>query len=259
MRSRTSRARRSWLAAQVGLKLLAVVGARLRGAEAGDPQAYAVGVQGVEQVGQQDDDLGVHGRVVGPDRLRPHLPELAVAARLGRLVAVEARQVPQLHGLGQLVHAVLDVGPAYRRRALGAQGHGAPALVLEGEHLLAHDVRGLPHAAREQLGGLERGRLDAPVPGGLQHLPGLALHHLARVRVVGQHVERAARRLYAFAHWDASSRRNGFDALSWPSVVRPMCPGYTLVSGGRASSSFWIEAASVGQSPPGRSVRPTEP
>ena len=168
----------------------------------------------VEQVGQQDDDLGVHRRVVGADRLRPDLPELAVAARLGRLVAEEARQVPQLHRLGQLVHAVLDVGAAHRRRALGAQGHGAPALVLEGEHLLAHDVRGLPHAAREQLGGLERGRLDAPVAGGLQHLPGLALDHLARVRVVGQHVERAARRLDAFAHWDASSRRNGFVARS---------------------------------------------
>ena len=38
-----------------------------------------------------------------------------------------------------------------------------------------------------------------------------------------------------------------------------MCPGYTVVSGASEPSSVSIDASSVGQSPPGRSTRPTDP
>src|SRR3954453_22785021 len=39
----------------------------------------------------------------------------------------------------------------------------------------------------------------------------------------------------------------------------PMWPGWTVVSGGSVSTSVRIDSSSVGQSPPGRSTRPTEP
>ena len=68
-------------------------------------------------------------------------------------------------GCGELVHPVLDVGAADRRRALGPQREAALALVGEGEHLLVDDVGALPDTAREQLGVLEHRRLDPPVTG----------------------------------------------------------------------------------------------
>jgi len=105
---------------QVGLQLGPVGRAYLGRAERGDPQAHVACADRVEQLGQQEDRLGVDRRVVGADRLDPDLPELSEAAGLRRLVAVEARQVPEAHGLGQLVHAVLDVGAADRRGALGS-------------------------------------------------------------------------------------------------------------------------------------------
>src|SRR5947209_12409395 len=50
---------------------------------------------------------------------------------LRRLGAEEARQVPELHRLGQLVHAVLDIGPAHGRRALRAKRQRATSAVVE--------------------------------------------------------------------------------------------------------------------------------
>jgi hypothetical protein len=100
----------------------------------------------LQQLRQQQDDLRVHGRVGRADRLRAHLPELPVAPRLRRLLAEEARQVPELHGLRELVHPVLHVRAHRRRGALRPQRVGA-VVGLEGEHLLLDDVRRLPHAA----------------------------------------------------------------------------------------------------------------
>ena len=117
---------------------------------------------------QQRDQLRVDGGVVGADGLGAELPELAKAPGLRLLLAVVAAQVPELHRLGERVHAVLEVGAADRRGALGAQRQRAPAGVLEGVHLLLDDVGRLAHAAGEELGGLEGRRLDAPVAGGLE-------------------------------------------------------------------------------------------
>src|SRR3712207_8175670 len=64
--------------------------------------------------------------------------------------AEERLDVPELHRLRALVHAVLEVGAAHGCGALGTQGQRPPAGVLEGVHLLAHDVRRSPDAAREQ-------------------------------------------------------------------------------------------------------------
>src|SRR5204863_3867735 len=121
--------------------------------------------------------------------------ELAVAARLRRLVAEERSPVPELHWLRQLVHAVLEVGAADTSGALGPQRERAPALVLEGEHLLLHDVGGLPHAAREELGGLEDRRVDEAVAGLLEQLLAHRAQLGAAPAVLWQHVECAPRGL----------------------------------------------------------------
>jgi len=147
------------------------------------------------QVGEQQDRLGVERRVVGAERLEPHLGELAVAARLRRLVAEERSPVPELHRLGRLVHAVLDVCAADRGGALGPERERAAALIVEREHLLLDHVGRVADPALEQLGGLEDGCLHRPVSGAAEYLLGEVEQAQARPPVVGQHVEGAARRL----------------------------------------------------------------
>src|SRR6478752_286887 len=151
------------MGAQVGLQAVAIRGAGLRSAEARQSEPEPADARLGQQRREQDDRLCVERGVVGAERLGPHLPELAIAARLGALVSEEARQVPELHWLAALVHAVLDVGAADRCGPLWTQRKGPAAGVLEGEHLLAHDVGRLPDGAGEQLGGLEGRRLDALV------------------------------------------------------------------------------------------------
>src|SRR5918997_1691297 len=161
-----------------------------------------------------------------------------------RALAAEVRaQVPELDRLRPLVHAVLHVGTADRRGALGAQRDALRVPALERVHLLLDDVGRLPHAAREQLRRLERGRLDPLVAGALEDRLRLALQRLARERLLAQHVVRAARCLDPAVH--ASWARNGFVARSRPIVVLPMWPGYTTVSSASASTSPASVAISV--------------
>ena len=158
----------------------------------------------LEQRVQQHDDLGVDAGVVGADRLGADLPELAVAAGLRALVAEERPEVPELHGLRR----------ACASRARGRRGRPARCpraqqrrTVLEGVHLLLDDVGRLPHAAREQLGVLEHRRLDAAVAGAPRGSARSVLDRLARGRVGGQHVERAARGLELGAHASSVQER----------------------------------------------------
>ena len=240
MRSRTSADERALVRAQVLLQALAVLRPRVRAAEARQAQAHVAHAHPGEQRGEQGDRLGVDGGVVRSERLRADLPELPVAARLRALVAEEARQVPELHRLAALVHAVLDVRPADGRGALGPQRERASGGVLEREHLLAHDVGGLADAAREQLRRLERGRLDALVAGALEDRAGARLELGASGGLLAEDVEGAAWRFElgaaqrpaagAFAGAAAgrrarSSLRNGLVSRSRPSVVTPMWPG----------------------------------
>ena len=109
---------------------------------------------------------------------------------------------------------MLDVGAADGRGALGAQRQRAPAGVVEGEHLLAHDVGGLADAAGEQLGRLEGGRLDPLVAGALEQRARASLERGARLSLLAEHVEGAARgfelgraqRPAAVARRDAAAR-----------------------------------------------------
>ena len=98
------------------------------------------------------------------------------------------------------MHAVLDVGAADRGRGLGAKGQAAPALVLEGEHLLLDDVRGLPDSPREQLRLLEDRRLDPPVARALESGGGGAIDTRPRCGVGGQDIERPAGGFEARSH-----------------------------------------------------------
>ena len=177
--------------AQVGGELLAVLGPGGRGAKAGESQPRLPDADGPQQFGEQEDQLGVGLGSAGADHLRSDLPELAVAAPLRRFGAEERRQVPQLDRLRQLVHPVLQVRPAHGRRALGSQRQAAATAVVERVHLLLHDVGRLANAAGEQLGGLERRRLDAPVAGGAEDAVGVRFQHRAPRGVGGEHIKRA--------------------------------------------------------------------
>jgi hypothetical protein len=144
----------------------------LRRPKARQPHAHIAGAGALDQVREQQDQLGVERRIVGAERLGADLGELTEASGLRRLVAEERSEVPQLHRLRQLVHAVLGVGAADARRALRPQRERTARLVGEGEHLLLHDVGRLPHPAREQLRVLEHGRLERLVAGTAEQLTG---------------------------------------------------------------------------------------
>src|SRR6185503_4315876 len=103
------------------------------------------------------------GRVVGPDRLDRELPELAEVAPLRGRVAVHLPERVELDRLRLAVQAVLEVGACDRRGRLRAQRQGAATLVLEGVHLLVHDVRPRAGGALEERGVLEDRRLDRSV------------------------------------------------------------------------------------------------
>ena len=118
----------------------------------------------VEPVGQLD-DLGIDGRARIADRLHVKLPELAVPSCLGPVVAEHRPDQGQLHGLGQRLHPVLDVGPDDPGGRFGTE---RPGLALVGprgepEELLLDDVGRVADAALEDGRLLEERRLDRPV------------------------------------------------------------------------------------------------
>ncbi len=147
----------------------AVDRAALLVAEAVDQQAVVAQAERAEGVVGQDDQLGVQRRVLRADRLGADLGELAVAALLGPLVAVEGARVPELdRQVAELVQVGLQRGADDRGGALGAQRELVAALGGEVVHLLADDVGGLTDTAREELDVLEDRRLDVAVAGAAQ-------------------------------------------------------------------------------------------
>ena len=162
-------------------------------------------------------------------------------------------------GCGQLVHAVLEVGAAHRRGALGAQRERLAAAVVEGVHLLLHDVGGLPHAAREQLGGLERRRLDPRVAGALED-PRARRPRARRARARRRPARRTCRAGPGSSGSRRSSCRNGLLCALAAERRRAHVAGqHPRLVGQRLQQRGDRVGSSVGVSPPGRSVRPTEP
>src|SRR5581483_6226921 len=102
-----------------------------------------------------------------------------------------------------------------RRRRLRPQRDAPPTLVLEREHLLADDVGRASDTAGEELGVLEHRRLDPPVPGALEQLPGRPLDACPRRRVLRQGVGGAAWGLEPLVH----------SARAYLLTERPALPG----------------------------------
>ena len=201
MRSRTSRARLVLVGAQVGLQLLAVGGARLRACRGWRSAARTPrDAERVEQLGQQHDELGVHGRVVRADRLRADLPELAVAARLRRLVAVERSTGTRASRAGAACAC-----RARRRRGRPAPcppGAGSASARPRRRRCTSPSAR-CPWTPPRRARTARSPRRSASRCAGSRPPPARcaprAPPRSRACRVLGQHVERAARRLDAFA------------------------------------------------------------
>ncbi len=137
-----------------------------------DQHPHPLQAQPVEEPPGQRDRLGVQVRVLGTQRLQPHLVELPVATLLGPLVAELRTGVPHLPG--QHGGPVLGERPAHRRGQLGPQRHPATALVGEVVHLLGDDVGRLTDPGKHAQ-VLEHRRGQVAVAGQLG-LVGEALH-----------------------------------------------------------------------------------
>ena len=184
------------LAGEVLLQSRLIGPAALGTADGVDAHAQPLDAARAQNVQRQSDDLRVHGGVLGAKDLHAVLVELAQPPRLRLLIAeVGAGDVVEFAGqrLGEQV--VLDEGARHARRAFGLEGDGAPALVLEGVHLLLHHVCAVAHAAREQLRVLEHRRADLAVAGQRTYRAHGRLDLLPAVRVAGQHVLRSLGRL----------------------------------------------------------------
>ena len=200
------------------------------------------------------------------------LPELAIAAGLGALVAEEQREVPELHRLRELVHPVLEEGARGQGRCPRGAG-SATARPRPGTCTSPLTIRSrCQRRARRARSPRRPGSRCAG-------RPPLEIRRAARSTCSPRAPARAARRtcpqgLEARRRRRASRgacfgprlsapvvtpRRgpagNGFVARSRPSVVRPMCPGCTTASSSKRSRSVRDRRQQRPASPPGRSVQ----
>ncbi len=170
---------------------------------------------GGEELHRQVDELGLLRRGGHAIRLGANLPELSVAAGLHPLVPEHRPEVPPAGHRLALGHRVLDVGPDRRRRALGAQGEAPASLVLEGVHLLPHDVRRLAHAAHEERGVLQRRGAGLLVAEAAERLPRRSLQRVPHGDVGREEIVHPLHPRDALAHVAPPMR--------WP--IRTTAPG----------------------------------
>src|SRR5690606_3424231 len=102
--------------------------------------------------------------------------------------------VPELLRQPFAVQPVLHEGPHHRRGPLGAERQAPSPPVLEGVHLFFHDVRGLTHAARKELGILKDGRANLAIPVDPHHIPHRRFDLLPKPGLARQDVAGASRR-----------------------------------------------------------------
>ena len=140
-----------------------VRGAAVRVADRVQVQRPARDAESPQELRVELDQLGVEGGIVGADCLDRGLVVLAVAALLGRGVAIDRRDGVELLRLWLALQPVLEVGAADRRRRVRAKCERAAPPVFERVHLLLDDIRARTRRARKELGVLEDRRLDAPV------------------------------------------------------------------------------------------------
>ncbi len=161
--------------------------AALGAAEGVQQQGQPLETQLLVPVPRDGDRLGVDQRVVAADRLQVDLVELPVTPGLGPLVAEGGADGPDLRGKLAVVQAVLQHRPQHPGGELRAQGDRTAAPVLEGVHLLGHDVGRLADAARVELGVLEHRQLEVAVAG-LGHRGGEGVDRPPERRRAGRRV-----------------------------------------------------------------------
>ena len=151
------------------------------------------------------DQLRVDIGTGAADRLDIHLPELTVAAGLGRLVPEHRAEAPQLVALSAQ-HAVGDERAHDPRRRLRPQRQAVTAAVGERIHLLADDVRVLTDRALEQLGVLHQRYPDLLVAVVGEQRARAALEMLPGADCLRQHVVHSADRLDLCTHVSPRAR-----------------------------------------------------
>ncbi len=175
----------------VPTQLLQVGGATLLAPDAVQVYDELAQAQRLEKAPRHLDDLSVQRRIAVADGLRAELLVLAEPALLRALVTKYRGEVVQAHRLRQVLHAVLQVGAAYRGGPLGAQRHALAAAILESVRLLLHDVGPRPDGSHKQTGILENGGIDARIAVELTQLRSFALDISIVALLLRQDVYRA--------------------------------------------------------------------
>ena len=139
------------VACVVDAQPLDVRGTAVAISDAVDHQLDIPEAQAAHQFPGHFDDLGVDGWVRISERFHAELVVLAETSCLRPLVAEHGAEVIHADWLREVVHPVLQVGPAHRRSTLGTERDAVATPVLEGIHLLFDDVRSLSHRSYEEI------------------------------------------------------------------------------------------------------------
>ena len=186
---------------EILLKCGGILGSALGAADGIEFKSQVADTECVEGTLCECYDLGIGGRLVGAEALHSELVELSESARLRLLVAVAGKDVADLLRQGLIMQSVLQKCTHRACGALGAQRDTAAAVVVEGIHLLLHDVGGVTDRAVEKLGMFKYGgayfaeavKLCIFHKGALDVLPACA--------VLGQNVLRSFYRLCYQCHF----------------------------------------------------------
>jgi len=107
------------------------------------------------------DNFPIQGRVAASQGFKAKLLVLSIPPLLGSLVSEDGGEVIEPYRLGQVMHAMLDIGTADGGRALRAQRHRRATTILEGVGLLLHNIGAGTDGANEKASILEDRGIDA--------------------------------------------------------------------------------------------------
>src|SRR5205807_329639 len=160
---------------------------------------------------------------VGPgpaDRLHVHLPELAVAPGLRRLMAEHRPEAPELVALAAQ-QTVGDERAHDAGRGLGTEREALAAAIGEGVHLLADDVGMLADCALEELRVLDDRHANFLVAVSGEELPRAGLEVLPGPDLLRQHVVHPLDRLDRLPHLNL--RAPAAAAPAWRPALHRRC------------------------------------
>jgi hypothetical protein len=105
------------------------------------------------------DNLSIQSRVGITDSLKAELIVLPIASCLWSLIPENGSQVIKLHRLRQIVHSMLKICPAHRRRPFRPESQYIAAPVFESIHLLDNDIGAFTYTSGEKLRVLKSRRI----------------------------------------------------------------------------------------------------